>query len=126
TAANHDFGLFQLISLSGQVFQDQNRDGLQNNKEHGLDGWIVFLDLNGDGILNNPEGDGLPTALAKEPWTVTDNQGNFQFSNLGPGTYAPRLLSQAGWTQTTATPPPVPARSGQNVAGVSFGVGIAN
>jgi hypothetical protein len=122
TAANRDFGLFQLISLSGQVFEDRNHDGQQNNKEHGLDGWIVFLDLNGDGVLNNPEGDGLPTALAKEPWVLSDNQGNFQFVERGPGTYAPRLVPRAGWTQTTANPASIPARSGQNVSGVRFGL----
>jgi hypothetical protein len=91
-----------------------------------LNGWIVFLDLNGDGVLNNPEGNGLPTALAKEPWTITDNQGNFQFSNLGPGTYAPRLLPQTGWIQTTANPAPIAARSGQDISGISFGVASAN
>jgi len=126
TAGNRDFALFQLISISGQVFEDQNHDGKQNNKEHGLNGRIVFLDLNGDGVLNNPEGNGLPTALATEPWVITDNQGNFQFANMGPGTYAARLVPQAGWTQTTANPAPIAARSGQSVTGVSFGLVGAN
>jgi hypothetical protein len=122
TAAHRDFAIFQLISISGQVFEDLNANGQQNNKEHGLDGWVVFLDLNGDGVLNNPEGDGLTTALAKEPWAITDNQGNFQFSDLGPGTYAARLVPKSAWTQTTANPPPIAARSGQNVSGVKFGL----
>jgi len=122
TAADRDFALFQLIQISGQVFNDSNGNGQQNNKEHGLDGWTVFLDLNGDGVLNNPEGDGLATALAQEPWAITDNQGNFQFVDLGPGTYLVRLVFQAGWTQTTPGPAPIAAHSGQNVAGVTFGV----
>lgn len=37
--------------------------------------------MNNDGVLNNPEGDGLLTALAKEPWAITDNQGNFQIAS---------------------------------------------
>ncbi len=126
TAGNRDFALFQLISISGQVFEDQNDDGKQNNKEHGLNGRIVFLDLNGDGVLNNPEGNGLPTALAKEPWVITDNQGNYQFADRGPGLYAVRLVPQAGWTQTTANPVPIAARSGQSVSGVNFGLTSAN
>ena len=126
TAGNRDFALFQLISISGQVFEDQNHDGKQNNKEHGLNGRIVFLDLNGDGVLNNPEGNGLPTALAKEPWAFTDNQGNFQFADRGPGSYAVRVVPQAGWTQTTINPAPIAARSGQNVSGINIGLASSN
>jgi hypothetical protein len=122
TAADRDFAIFQTISISGLVFNDANGDGRQNNKEHGLDSWIVFLDMNNDGVLNNPEGDGLPTALAKEPWAITDNQGNFQIAGQGPGTYPPRIVPKAGWMQTTVNPTPIPARSGQNVSGVIFGL----
>jgi len=126
TGPARDFAVFQTISISGQVFNDANGNRRQDNKEHGLDGWIVFLDRNGDGVLNNPEGDGLATALAKEPWAITDNQGNFQFTDRGPGTYAARLVPKAGWTQTTANPAPIVARSGQNVTGVKFGLGATN
>src|SRR6266516_4048107 len=70
TAADRDFAIFQLISISGQVFNDLNANGRQDNKEHGLDGWVVFLDLSGVGVLNNPEGNGLATALAREPWAI--------------------------------------------------------
>jgi hypothetical protein len=122
TAGGKDFALFQMISISGQVFEDANGNRRQDNKEHGLDNWIVFLDLNGDGVLNNPEGDGLPTALAREPWAITDNQGNFQLTELGPGSYGPRLVPKTGWTQTTANPATLAARSGQNVSGLKFGV----
>ncbi len=122
TAADRDFALFQLISISGQVFNDLNGNGQQNNKEHGLNGWIVFLDLNGDGVLNNPEGDGLATALAREPWAMTDNQGNYMFAALDSGSFPVRLVPRAGWTQTTANPAPIAAHSGQNVSGVKFGL----
>ncbi len=122
TVTGRDFALFQMISIGGQVFNDTNGNGRQDNKEHGLDGWIVFLDLNGDGVLNNPEGNGLPTALANEPWTTTDNQGNFQFTALGPGNYSVRLVPKASWTQTTPNPAAFAARSGQNVTGVKFGL----
>src|SRR6185369_3548871 len=86
-AGARDFALFRQIAISGQVFGDANNNGAQDNKEHGLDGWTVFLDVNGDGVLNNPEGDGRPTALAREPWTTTDNQGNYLFAGVGAGTY---------------------------------------
>jgi len=122
TAADRDFAIFKTLSISGQVFEDANGNGRQDNKEHGLEAWIVFLDVNNDGVLTNPEGNGLPTALAREPWTLTDNQGNFEIANLGPGTYPARLVPKAGWTQTTTNSDPTPARSGQNVSGLRFGL----
>jgi hypothetical protein len=122
TSTGQDFALFGRIAISGQVFSDANNNGRQDNKEHGLDGWTVFLDVNGDGVLNNPEGDGLPTALAREPWATTDNQGNYQFTGVGAGTYPVRVVPRAGWTQTTPNPAPIAARSGQDVAGVNFGL----
>lgn len=70
--------------------------------------------------------DGLATALAKDPWAITDNQGNYLFTALGPGTYPVRLVPRAGWTQTTPNPAPIAARSGQNVAGVRFGLHSAS
>ena len=121
-AGDRDFAIFRRIGIGGQVFDDANANGRQDNKEHGLNGWTVFLDVNGDGVLNNPEGDGLATALASEPWAFTDNQGNYQFAGVGAGTYPVRVVPRAGWTQTTPNPAPIAARSGQNVAGVNFGL----
>ena len=121
-AGGRDFAMFGRIAISGQVFNDQNNNARQDNKEHGVVGATVFLDVNGDGVLNNPEGDGLATALASEPWAITDNQGNYQFSGVGTGTYPVRVVPRAGWTQTTPNPAPIAARSGQNVAGVNIGL----
>ncbi len=116
-----DFGNFRLITIGGQVFEDKNANGQQDNNEHGLSGRAVFIDVNGDGVLNNPEGDGVPSALAREPWAITNNQGNYVFNGVGPGTHLVRLVPKAGFIQTTPNPAPVAARSGQNVSGVLFG-----
>jgi hypothetical protein len=121
TAAARDFAVFQKIGIGGQVFDDKNANGRRDNGEGGLKDRVAFLDLNGDGVLNNPEGNGLATALASEPWAITDNQGNYQFANLGPGSYSVRVVPRAGWTQTTPNPAPIVARSGQYVAGVNVG-----
>jgi ELWxxDGT repeat protein len=117
-----DFANFRTISISGRVFNDKNANGKQDNKEHGLDGFIAFIDSNGDGVLNNPEGDGHATPLAKEPWAITDNQGNYVFAGRGPGPYRIRLVPQPGWTQTTPNPAAFSARSGQDISGLKFGV----
>jgi subtilisin-like proprotein convertase family protein len=58
---------------------------------------------------------------------VTDAAGNYQFSNLAPGTYTVREVSQPGWVRTL---PPPPADSyavtitagGAAVTGRDFGV----
>jgi hypothetical protein len=121
SVADQDFANFQKINISGQVFNDRNGNGSPQSNEHGLSGWVVFIDENGDGVLNNPEGDNIASALATEPWAITDNQGNYRFAGVGPGEKRIRQIVRPGWTQTTANPPGIAARSGQSVAGVLFG-----
>ncbi|MCI0458614.1 MAG: pre-peptidase C-terminal domain-containing protein, partial [Gemmataceae bacterium] len=121
TAADRDVGNFRLITISGQVFEDKNANGQRDNSEQGLSNQTVFIDLNGDGILNNPEGDDIASALATEPWTITDKHGNYTFLGVGPGTHLIRVVPQDGWVQTTPNPEPIEARSGQSTSGVNFG-----
>jgi subtilisin family serine protease/protocatechuate 3,4-dioxygenase beta subunit len=44
-----DFGNWRPVSISGNVFNDVNGDGIREPEEASLPGWNVFLDLNGDG-----------------------------------------------------------------------------
>jgi serine-aspartate repeat-containing protein C/D/E len=104
------FGNFQLISISGNKFQDTNGNGVRNAGEPGLQGITVFLDANNNGKLD-----------AGELSTTTDVNGNYTFTNVGPGTYLVREVQQAGFTQTTANPAVIVASSGANVTGVLFG-----
>jgi hypothetical protein len=121
-AGDMDFGNFQLISISGQVFDDHDANGIQDPKDNGLTGWIVFLDLNGDGILNNSiEGDNVASPFADEPWAITDKHGSYLFENVGPGEHALRQIVPEGWEQTTFDPDPVFALSGQDEHGLDFG-----
>jgi protocatechuate 3,4-dioxygenase beta subunit len=105
-----DFGNFQLISISGTKFQDTNGNGVHDAGEPGLPGVTIFLDANNNGILDPGEAS-----------TTTDANGNYQFTNLGPGAYYVRELVPSGWTRTTANPGPISAVSGHNVTGVDFG-----
>ena len=72
-----DAGLYQLSSISGQVWSDINSDGIQQNTEDKLSGWAVFIDSNQDGVLNQGELSAL-----------TDEAGRYQFSGLKPGEYS--------------------------------------
>jgi RHS repeat-associated protein len=81
-------------------------------QEPGLPGWTVYLDLNHDGKLD-----------PGDPFTQTDAQGNYTFSNLVPGNYTVAEVGQAGWQQTA---PPgrtsnVVVQSGQVTTVPDFG-----
>ena len=65
-AAGPDFGNFKLVAVSGTVFNDANRNGLQDS-EAGLGSWTVFDDANGDGLLG-----------AGESSTLTVQDGTFK------------------------------------------------
>ncbi len=76
-------------SISGRVWDDSNANGIHDPGELGLAGRTVFLDLHQDGTLD-----------PGDPWTVTNSNGDYQFTGLAPGTYTVNQLQPAGWRQT--------------------------
>jgi len=108
---NQNFANFQLISISGTKFQDSNGNGVRNGPgEPGLQGFTIFLDTNNNGVLDTGE-----------KRTVTGANGNFSFSNLGPGTYIVREVGQTNFVQMTINPAPISATSGGNVSSILIG-----
>jgi len=73
------------LSISGQVFDDSNDDGVKGTDEVGLEGWKVLL-------LDGP--DGYSTS------TKTDRKGYYIFTGLLPGSYRLTAVSQGKWTAT--------------------------
>jgi hypothetical protein len=89
---DNDFGNFELVTKSGTKFNDVNGDGDLTDGV-GLPGWTINLYLD--------EGDGVPGAgdtLADS--AITDADGDYEFTDLGPGTYFVCEASMAGWAQT--------------------------
>src|SRR5207237_3237534 len=105
-----NFGNFPQIMISRQTFNDINGTLSLHDALPILFGWTVFLDSNNNGALD-----------AGEPSTLTDSNGNYAFTNLGPGTYRVREVAPAGWVRTTLNPPDITASSGSSVSGVNFG-----
>jgi hypothetical protein len=98
-----------LATLSGQVFNDLNGDGVKQPNEPGFPGFLMELDPNSDG-----------TASA---FTATDANGFYQFGNVTPGAHRVVEVPQA---QRRGTSPAsgayqVTVQSGQKVSGLNFG-----
>jgi SdrD B-like domain len=90
-------------SISGVVFNDLNGNGVQDAGEPGLTGWTVTA------------------TESVDLTTTTDSTGHFQITNVSSGTWTVRVVSPAGWVQTTPDPPGISVgTSGDSPAG-SFG-----
>jgi Ca2+-binding RTX toxin-like protein/protocatechuate 3,4-dioxygenase beta subunit len=94
-AVNIDFGNMRLGEIHGQKWLDRDGDKKQSTDgtEPGLPGWTIYLDLNNNGQLD-----------ADEPTTITDENGNYWFTGLKPGTYTVGEVQQMGWEQTYPMP----------------------
>lgn len=107
-----DFGNFRLGSVFGKKFNDLNGNGLLDSEEAGLQGWQISL--NGTDTITN-----IPVNLT----TVTDANGNYNFTGLTNGTYTISEIPKEGWVQTaplTGTYT-IGITSGANLTGKDFG-----
>jgi hypothetical protein len=105
-STGNNFDDFQLVTISGTIFNDLNGDGTMEAGEPGLQNWVADLLKGG--------------VLVKQ--LLTDASGNFTFMNLGPGTFTIQEEQEPGWLLTsTPTTYSVTTNSGVNVSGEAFG-----
>jgi protocatechuate 3,4-dioxygenase beta subunit len=97
-------------SISGTVFNDATGGGVQQSGAVGLAGVTVFLDANNTGVF-----------AAGDTTATTDANGNYSFTNLGPGTYHVLEVPQSGVQQTTTNPVAITLGMGTAISGVNFG-----
>ena len=104
-----NFGNFQLVDVTGEVYNDLNGNGNLDPGEPGLQGWTVnLLDQSGNIVAT----------------TTSDANGNYEFDNLFPGTFIVEEVLQSGWTQTQPVNPnyySFATQSGLNETGLNFG-----
>jgi hypothetical protein len=88
-AIGADFGVVQLCTASGQVFDDSDGDRTHDSSEPGLDGWVVYADLDDDGVQDG-----------REPSAITAGGGLYTIEGIPPGTFKIREVVQPAWKQT--------------------------
>ncbi|MDP2209788.1 MAG: SdrD B-like domain-containing protein [Bacteroidota bacterium] len=100
---NINFGNFKLMSISGQKYHDLNGNGFKDSGENGLSDWKI--------AINGPVVDTV----------LTDENGNYSFTDLGPGTYTLSEVPKSGWLQTSTSPAAINVMSGEDVPNINFG-----
>jgi len=63
--------------IRGRSWHDVDGDGVQDEGEPGIEGWMVYLDTNGDGHFD----------VATELFSITDVNGDYTFTGLAAGNY---------------------------------------
>jgi len=82
TTSGLDFGNFQLVNVTGQVYNDRNSNGSNDGgTDPGLQGWTVnLLDQNRNIVAT----------------TTSALDGTYSFGSVGPGLYTIQEVNQAG------------------------------
>jgi hypothetical protein len=91
-----NFSFVVTQSISGQVFQDNNGNGVFDGGEPTLNGVTVFLDNDNSGTLN-----------AGDTQVTTAGSGNFSFPGLANGTYHLREVTPSGFIRNSTLSDPV-------------------
>jgi protocatechuate 3,4-dioxygenase beta subunit len=96
-------------TITGDVFNDLNGNGVQEAGEPGLQGWTVQLLDSSSNVVAS---------------TLTDANGNYTIANIGAGTYTVQEVPQPGYVQTTPALPGTynfTTSGGDDILGLNFG-----
>ncbi len=87
--AKRTFGGIQLINVSGNVFRDNNRNGIRDSGEAGVAGWLVIL-----------YGGSTETGFSYKLSVLTDANGDFRFTDVVPIQMRVAALSSTNYITT--------------------------
>lgn len=79
-----------IVSVANRVWNDLNRDGINDPDEPGIPGVSLVL-------WSDPDGDGIPDWQGFSGVQVTDQNGYYKFSGLKPGNYIVFVWSVNNW-----------------------------
>lgn len=92
---NH-FGNYQLGSISGTKFEDEDADGVRETGDNGLQGVTVWIETNGVNGFQAAASGNTPADLHD----VTDGDGLWEIEGAVPGDYLVQEVVPAGWACT--------------------------
>ena len=81
-----------IVSIGNRVWNDLNRDGINDPNEPGIPGVSVVL-------WSDPDGDGIPDWQGFSGVEVTDENGYYRFAGLEPGPYVVFVWSVDNWEE---------------------------
>ncbi len=84
-------------SISGVVYNDQNKNDVRDGGEPGLSGWIITLHK----VIQKKNGKWTHNDKQVVGTTTTNASGFYLFSNLPSGTYIVDQIKVKGWKQTS-------------------------
>lgn len=77
-------------TIGNRVWHDSNLNGIEDHGEEGIAGVSLVLWEDGDG-------DGIPDWMGFKGVAITDDEGYYSFSGLGPGNYLVFVWSVDNW-----------------------------
>jgi hypothetical protein len=82
-----------LATISGTKWEDADGNAVRDTGEPSIQGVVVYLDLDDNGELDTGE-----------PWTSTDENGSYVFTEVAPGSWIVREIAPNGYAQTYPDP----------------------
>lgn len=104
-----DFGVFQTVSVSGNIYNDLSNDGSRQAGEPPLGGWTAEVRDGSSAVVGS---------------AIADAAGNYTITGIGPGSFTLDNVVMPGWVVTQPTSPTFysfTTSSGVNVVGGVFG-----
>ncbi len=93
-------------TIRGTKYEDLNGNGQRDAGEPGLPNWTFALEDDTGFVFET---------------TVSDVNGDYEFTDIAPGIYTISEFSKTGWTQTTANPPLFDLTNINTINDVDFG-----